>query len=211
MLMWSHYRHPNNLAGVCRLELLELPGPIREKVHGFFKVKKFLRVKEYNASPNELEAPQAGIDYELYTMPVISPLRPVTQKLNSVSVQDLPGLAHFLASSITNCTHILSSPNARTPYGSSDDALLVHKLRTRISSLLQDRTPQGRWTAIILVKAVVEAGGWEILKDCEPWARNLLSILGVLSSSSSWATAKELTVVYRSTTLCHRKSWLSLR
>ena len=163
-------------------------------------------MEEHDAIPDQSETAKNDIDHEIYTMPVISPLRPITQKLNSIPVQDLPGLAHFLASSITNCAHIFSVANARTPHGASDDALLVHKLRTRISSLLQDRSPQGRWTAVVLVKAVVEAGGWEILKDCEPWARSLLSILGVRFSSRSKATVKKLTIAYRSTTLYRRRS-----
>ena len=112
-------------------------------------------------------------------MPPISPLRPITQKLNTLPVEELPQYAHFLASSITNCTAVLSASKSHTTAaGGNEDAILVLKFRTRISSLLQDRASQGRWTAVVLVKAVVEAGGWEVLKDCEPWARALVAIIG---------------------------------
>ncbi|KAF7597365.1 hypothetical protein BBP40_006306 [Aspergillus hancockii] len=48
---------------------------------------------------------------------------------------------------------------------------------TRLASLLQDRSPEGRWTAVVLVKAVMEAGQWEILRGCEPLVRGLIAIL----------------------------------
>lgn len=56
--------------------------------------------------------------------------------------------------------------------------MAVHKLRTQISTLLQEKTVEGRWSAIILVKSIVEAGGWETLQKSGPWVRSMLTILG---------------------------------
>jgi hypothetical protein len=46
-----------------------------------------------------------------------------------------------------------------------------------LSTLLQDRTIHGRWSAIVLIKATIEVGGWETLQKCLPWVRGLLGIL----------------------------------
>ncbi|KAJ4366803.1 hypothetical protein N0V83_007328 [Neocucurbitaria cava] len=53
----------------------------------------------------------------------------------------------------------------------------MHKYRTLLSTLLQDRTVQGRWSAIVLIKATIEVGGWETLQKCLPWVRGLLGFL----------------------------------
>lgn len=58
-----------------------------------------------------------------------------------------------------------------------DKPALLHKLKSRISSLLQDRTAEGRFTAVVVAKAVIEAGGREVLVDSEPWIRGLIGIL----------------------------------
>ena len=95
----------------------------------------------------------------------------------STPVKELPYIAYFLSSSISSCAQLLQAPTDAATARGDDTAVLIHKLKTRISSLLQDKTPEGRFTAIVLVKAVVEAGGREILAGCEPWARGLLGIL----------------------------------
>jgi len=61
----------------------------------------------------------------------------------------------------------------------------VHKFRTLITTLLQDRTVQGRWSAIVLVKATVEVGGWETLQKSLPWVRGLLGFLNKPDPPSS--------------------------
>ena len=109
----------------------------------------------------------------------ISPLFAVTQRLVLTPTNDLPAIAGFLASAIGNCSSVLSRPQNRGCKDSDDEDLLIHKLKTRISSLLQDQSPQGRWTGVILFKATIEAGGWETLNGSSTWIRNILTILGV--------------------------------
>ncbi|KAI9924448.1 hypothetical protein ASPWEDRAFT_102064 [Aspergillus wentii DTO 134E9] len=105
-------------------------------------------------------------------------LRAVTHRLTTTPVQQLPQIASFLATSLSDCGELLSAPlNQKSGKSESDNAVQVHKLKTRLSSLLQDRTFEGRWTAVVLVKATVEAGQWEVLRGCEPLVRNLISIL----------------------------------
>lgn len=107
-------------------------------------------------------------------------LRAVTHRLTTTPVSELPAIASFLASSLSDCSELLSAAQIQKAAKSdSDHATQIHKLKTRLASLLQDRTVEGRWAAVVLVKAIVEAGQWEILRGCEPIVRNLISILGV--------------------------------
>ncbi|KAJ5099787.1 hypothetical protein N7532_006788 [Penicillium argentinense] len=105
-------------------------------------------------------------------------LRAVTHRLTTTPVEQLPSIASFLATSLNDCAELLSAPQNQKPGKTdSDNAVQIHKLKTRLASLLQDRSVEGRWTAVVLVKATVEAGQWEILRGYEPIVRSLIGIL----------------------------------
>ncbi|KAJ5628673.1 hypothetical protein N7490_010901 [Penicillium lividum] len=105
-------------------------------------------------------------------------LRAVTHRLATTPVEQLPSVAAFLATSLTDCAELLSAPQAgKSGKSDSDHTVQIHKLKTRLAALLQDRSIEGRWTAVVLVKATVEAGQWEILRGYEPIVRGLISIL----------------------------------
>ncbi|KAJ5562851.1 Armadillo-like helical [Penicillium sp. DV-2018c] len=105
-------------------------------------------------------------------------LRAITHRLTTTPVEQLPSIASFLATSLSDCAELLSAPqNQKSGKSDSDNAVQIHKLKTRLASLLQDRSVEGRWTAVVLVKATVEAGQWEILRGYEPIVRSLISIL----------------------------------
>ena len=107
-------------------------------------------------------------------------LRAVTHRLTTTPVDQLPAIASFLATSLTDCAELLSTPSPqKSGKADSDNAVQIHKLKTRLASLLQDRSVEGRWTAVVLVKATVEAGQWEILRGYEPIVRSLIGILAV--------------------------------
>lgn len=107
-------------------------------------------------------------------------LRAVNHRLTNLPAQQLPAIAASLAASIAECGELLSAPQSqKSGKADSDHAVQVHKLVTRISSLLQDRSFEGRWAAVVLVKALVEAGQWEILRGSEPFVRGLMGILSV--------------------------------
>lgn len=107
-------------------------------------------------------------------------LRAITHRLTTTPVKDLPHVAAFLAASLSDCGDILSASQGQGNASSdSGNALQVTKLKARLTSLLQDRSFEGRWTAVVLVKAAIEAGQWEILRECEAWVRGLLGILSV--------------------------------
>lgn len=123
---------------------------------------------------------------EILTMTEFNVLRPITQRLTSTPVKELPHIAFFLASSIASCGQALQTASSQDTSRSNDNIALVHKLKTRISALLQERSPEGRFAAVLLIKAVVEAGGREILSSSsESWVRGLLSVLGKPGSAST--------------------------
>jgi pre-rRNA-processing protein RIX1 len=75
---------------------------------------------------------------------------------------------------------VLSSPAGN---GAKADAptssVLIHKLKTQLTSLINGKSLEGRFAAVALIKAVIEAGGWEVLHGSEVWVRGLLSVLAV--------------------------------
>ncbi|KAI1082304.1 hypothetical protein F5B20DRAFT_31307 [Whalleya microplaca] len=119
-------------------------------------------------------------------------LRSICRRLTSPKPEQLPSLLPSLLKDLIRCQEPLSiSHEAKTPASSSESALLVHKLKTQISALLNGRTVQGRFVGTALVKAVVEAGGWECLRTSETWVRVLLSIL----QRKEPAVSKDLCIV----------------
>ena len=114
------------------------------------------------------------------------PLRVVTQRLASTPATRLPHVVPFLASTIASCREIFKYSEASEQQGKdgSEVGVVVHKLKTQLSTLLQDKSVEARWSAVILIKATVEAGGWSILQSCGAWTRGLLAILNVRGSTS---------------------------
>lgn len=115
-------------------------------------------------------------------------LRVITQRLAVTPVSQLPNIVVHLASSITTCKTVLATSDLRDEKtDGSDVALLVHKLKIQLSALLQNKSPEARWGAIVLIKATIETGGWEVQRGCGAWVRGLL---GILSKTDPPATKK---------------------
>jgi pre-rRNA-processing protein RIX1 len=114
----------------------------------------------------------ASITSELAT------LRTLSFRISSTPTPQLPQHVPAIAASLANCRTLLSSPQAAgLKTSSSESSVAVHKYRTLLSTLLQDRTAQGRWSAIVLIKATIEVGGWETLQKASSWVRGLMGIL----------------------------------
>lgn len=71
----------------------------------------------------------------------------------------------------------IEEPNQKK--SQSELSVLVHKFRTQLSTLLQDRSKEARWAAVVLLKATIEAGGWSVLRSSDKWVRALLGLIGV--------------------------------
>ncbi|PHH89207.1 hypothetical protein CDD83_6494 [Cordyceps sp. RAO-2017] len=125
-------------------------------------------------------------------------LRVLCRKLSSIPPAQLPHALPALSKHVARCRHALSGPQQQQQQqqqkardDASQTSLLVHKLKTGISTLLTGRSPEARFAAIGLVKAAVDVGGWETLRGSEPWVRGLLSVV----QKGDAAASKELAVV----------------
>ncbi len=114
-------------------------------------------------------------------VPSSIPLRVVTQRLTTTPTRQLPHVASYLAASISECKEVFeySQGDSRD---ASETGVITHKLKTQLSALLHDRSPEARFSAVILIKAVVDVGGWSILQKVGPWVRELIAIIGVSAS-----------------------------
>ena len=106
-------------------------------------------------------------------------LRATTQRLVNTPTDELPRIAGFLASSLANCATILNGESVKA----SESVAPLHRLRTRLSALLQDRAAPGRLSAAIIIKSVVEVSTSTESTHWETWARGLI---GCLNKSDTW-------------------------
>jgi hypothetical protein len=113
-------------------------------------------------------------------------LRVLCFQLSSTPATDLPRLTPILLRHVLRCQIPLSSSAGNgAKADASASSVLIHKLKTQLSTLLNGKSPEGRFTAVVLIKAVVEVGGWEILQGAESWVRGLLSLFGVSTCQPS--------------------------
>ncbi|QDS70175.1 hypothetical protein FKW77_006297 [Venturia effusa] len=107
-----------------------------------------------------------------------SHLRSITVRLTSTPIHQLPQIVPYLARQLVSCQQFLSQHQDST---SRDNVALLHSFKTRLSSLLQERTVEGRWSAVVLIKAAIELSGAEVLygdRDrVSKWIRGLIVIL----------------------------------
>ncbi|KAL6866939.1 rRNA processing/ribosome biogenesis domain-containing protein [Trichoderma novae-zelandiae] len=119
-------------------------------------------------------------------------LRVLTRKLTSMPPAQLPHSLPSLIRHVLRCRDALSAPQDPKLKGdASQTSMLVHKLKTSITTHLNGRSREGRFAAIGLIKAAVDVGGWETLRGSEAWVRGLLSIV----QKADPAASKELAVV----------------
>ncbi|KAL7950887.1 rRNA processing/ribosome biogenesis domain-containing protein [Trichoderma barbatum] len=119
-------------------------------------------------------------------------LRVLTRKLTSIPPAQLPHSLPSLIRHVLRCRDALSAPQDPKLKGdASQTSMLVHKLKTSITTHLNGRSREGRFAAIGLIKAAVDVGGWETLRGSEAWVRGLLSIV----QKADPAASKELAVV----------------
>ena len=102
------------------------------------------------------------------------------RRLASTPADDLPRFCPLLVSHVLRCGEPLSSSQeAKGKDKLAEAPVLVHRLRTHITTLLTGKSPAGRFAAVCLIKAVVDVGGWESLRSSDPWIRGLIAVLQV--------------------------------
>lgn len=119
-------------------------------------------------------------------------LQVLCRRLTSTDPADLPTLCPSLINHVHRCKAVLSLPTDQKKEGASEASVLVHKLKTHLTTLLNNgRSQPGRFAAAILIKAVIDVGGWESLRTSEAWVRGLLSMI---QKNDSYP-AKEIAVI----------------
>lgn len=103
-------------------------------------------------------------------------LRAVSYRIGSSPPSQLPHVVSSVAQSLWSCKLILSQTTS-TRQKDSEAGVALHRFNTQISTLLHARSTEERWAAIVLIKATVEAGGYETLSKSSPWVQGLLGIL----------------------------------
>ena len=113
-------------------------------------------------------------------MSVPPELRVLCRRLVSTPAEELPRLCPVLVGLVLRCGGPLSAvPGAGAKDKASEAPMLVHKLRTHITTLLNGRAASGRFVAVCLIKAVIDVGGWESLRLSDSWIRGLISVMQV--------------------------------
>ncbi|KAK0623564.1 rRNA processing/ribosome biogenesis-domain-containing protein [Immersiella caudata] len=111
-------------------------------------------------------------------MSVPPELRVLCKRLVSTPTEELPRLAPMLVGLVLRCGAPLSAvQDTKSKDKASEAPMLVHKLRTHITTLLNGRSTSGRFAAACLIKAVIDVGGWETLRLADAWIRGLISAL----------------------------------
>ncbi|EAQ89152.1 hypothetical protein CHGG_05771 [Chaetomium globosum CBS 148.51] len=120
-------------------------------------------------------------------------LKVLCRRLASTPVDDLPRLCPLLVNHVLRCGGPLSAAQDanKAKDKSSETPMLVHKLKTHITTLLTGKSPAGRFAAVCLVKAVIDVGGWESLRASDAWLRGLIGVLQVCEITNPGLGTKE--------------------
>lgn len=113
------------------------------------------------------------------TMADLGLLRHISVRLNT-PIKDIHHEASCLAPIILSHPGMFQSTKERN----QDQAQLIHKIRSRVSALLQDRSLSAKVAATILIRPIIESGGYEQLAVSESWVRGLVSNLNKNNDSS---------------------------
>jgi len=106
----------------------------------------------------------------------LSVLRCISVRLSAVETAELPRTVANQVQNFQECKGILSQPKSSQP-GNNEVNIVIHRLYTQAVALLQGRSVEERWSAAVLIKGLVEAGGYEILSKSKNWVTGLLNNL----------------------------------
>lgn len=110
-------------------------------------------------------------------------LRAVTYRISAATQQELPGIVRAASHQLLDCRTLLSSEPSKKK--DSTNHVVLHKFKTQVTTLLNGKTPEARWAGIVLTKAAVELGGYEVLSKSGGWVRCLLQNLNRPDPASS--------------------------
>lgn len=155
-----------DVSGLSKVPNIHNFYPVLSGFHSFHPRHSIFTARKFRSDVGDMAAPPE--------------LKVLCRKLTSVPADDLPRLCPLLVSHVLRCGGPLSAPaDTKAKDKSSETPMLVHKLRTHISTLLTGRSSSGRFAAVCLIKAVIDVGGWESLRASGPWIRGLIGLLQV--------------------------------
>ncbi|KAF8453806.1 rRNA processing/ribosome biogenesis-domain-containing protein [Terfezia claveryi] len=104
-------------------------------------------------------------------------LRSLTATLTATPEPSLPSDIPAIASALYS-TPILEAAFHTASTKNEDTSVLLHKYKTRVSSLLQSRSTQGKWAGVALVKASMESSPEALGAWAKSWVPLVQAILG---------------------------------
>ncbi|KAF6838732.1 hypothetical protein CPLU01_02265 [Colletotrichum plurivorum] len=106
-------------------------------------------------------------------------LKVLCRRLTATPTVQLPHSIPALVNHVLRCKDVLSAPqDAKAKDGSAAEAAtLVRNLKAILTTFLNGKSAIGRFIGATLIKAVIDVGGWECLKESRPWVNGLLSII----------------------------------
>ncbi|KAG8532225.1 uncharacterized protein KY384_003866 [Bacidia gigantensis] len=119
------------------------------------------------------------------------PLRLLTHRLASTPDWQLPHVVPILAGYVRECSTPRSALPEASTRNNAEETVLIHQFKTQVSAFLQGKTNNGKFTAIVLIKTLVEAAGHDVLHETIPWVRHLL----VLFKRPGPKSTKKLTII----------------
>lgn len=176
LLLRRYYKCHSPLVG-CKLvdiEIFSLPAGV------FTNIFHLRTLPSHLISSSHLSSLYPTSSHSEMSSSASTDLRVLTRKLTSIPPAQLPHSLPSLIRHVLRCRDALSAPQDPKAKGdASQTTMLVHKLKTSITTHLNGRSREGRFAAIGLIKAAVDVGGWETLRGSEAWVRGLLSIVQV--------------------------------
>jgi hypothetical protein len=134
-------------------------------------------------------------------------LRVLCRRLTSTTPSQLPHATPAFVRHVLQCRDVLSAPqDIKAKGAAAEAAMLVHKLKSIVGNLIKGKTAAGRFTGVVLAKAVVDVGGWECLREAGPWVAGLLAILKVRRHSAPTYKDPSLMPTRKTTPLPSRSS-----
>lgn len=105
----------------------------------------------------------------------------LSQELSNVDVANLIKRLALILKYISSCRPFFAASGGSLLADKSENAVLLHKIKTRITTWSNSKRSEERFGAAVVAKAIIDNGG--LLHESEPWVRGLLGLLPVRISS----------------------------
>lgn len=105
----------------------------------------------------------------------LMPLRVITTRIDITSTDRLAHVAPLLAADLSRSAECYVAAQSDR----SEGAVLINKLKAQIGSFLKHDADAAKYAAIVLIKSLIEIGGYTVLQESGNWIVRLVEILKV--------------------------------